>query len=63
MIDDRLSTKPRNISFKAYKKLKLRMLDDFCVKLTKEQRMRFDSLKTEIEVDNFCLSRIDELLK
>ena len=58
MLDDRTATKPRNISFKAYKKMKLKILDDFCIKLTEDQIAHFNSLKTEIAVDNFCISMI-----
>lgn len=58
MLDDRNATKPRNVSFKEYKKMKRKILDDFCIKLTDEQIAHFNSLKTEIAVDNFCISMI-----
>lgn len=60
MLDDRTSTKPRNMSFKAYKEMKLKMLKDFCIKLTDKQLEHFNELKTEIAIDNFCISAIRE---
>ena len=60
MFDDRTSTKPRNMSFKEYKKMKLQMLTEFCVHLTPSEIVRFNSLETEIQVDNFCISAINK---
>ena len=60
MLDDRTTTKPRNVSFKEYKKMKRKMLSEFCIHLNEEELWRFNSLKTEIEVDNFCISMINK---
>lgn len=62
-MNDRTTTQPRNMSFKNYKKMKLGMLDDFCVQLTSEEKTHFNSLKTEIAVDNFCISAINKSIK
>ena len=62
MLDDRTATKPRNISFKEYKRIKYKMLRDFCIHPTDEEMNRFNSLTTEIEVDNFCISMIRKYL-
>ena len=60
MVNERTSAfNERKMSIKAYKKMKLSMLSDFCVKLTDEQKEHFDSLKTEIAIDNFCISAIN----
>lgn len=46
----------RKMSFRVYKQMKKRMLiRDFCISLTKEETERFDSLTTEVQVDQFCL--------
>jgi hypothetical protein len=58
MLDDRTSTKPRNMSIKAYRKMKLKMLDEFSIRLTDEQKAYVNSLQTEIQIDNFCITVI-----
>ena len=63
MTNDKTATQPRNMSIKSYKKMKLDMLDDFCVNLTSEEKAHFDSLTTEVSIDNFCLSAISRNLK
>ena len=61
MLDDRTSTKPRNMSLKAYRKMKLKMLkNDFCIKLTDEELDHAESLKTEIQIDQFCIGVINK---
>ena len=63
MLDDKTATKPRTMSLENYRKMKLKMLDEFCVKLTDEQINHVNMLKTEIAIDNFCISMIDKYLK
>ena len=58
----KIATQPRNTSFKEYKKIKRQMIRDFCITLTDEENKRFNSLTTEIEVDNFCISMINKYL-
>ena len=57
MINDREAARPeRKMSFKSYKKMKLKMLRrDFCIMLTDEELERAESLQSEIQVDQFCL--------
>lgn len=62
MSSDKGATQPRNVSFKEYKKIKRQMLRDFCIPLTDEEKSRFNSLTTEIAVDNFCISMIQKYL-
>lgn len=62
MIDDRITTKPHNMSLKSYRKMKMRMLKDFYIELTPEQISYINSLTTEIEIDNFCISCINKKL-
>lgn len=62
MFDDRLSTNPRNMSLKSYRKMKLRMLKDFYIELTPEQMSYINNLKTEIAIDNFCVDCINKKL-
>lgn len=46
-------------NFESYRKAKLKILEkDCCIKLTQEDREHANSLKTEIEVDNFFISAI-----
>ena len=58
MIDDRSATGfQRKMSFKSYKKMKLRMLQrDFCIKLTDEELEHANTLTTEAQVDQFCIT-------
>jgi hypothetical protein len=58
MLDDKTSTKPRNMSLKAYRKMKLKMLEEFSIRLTAEQKAHVNSLQTEIQIDNFCITVI-----
>lgn len=53
----------RGMTLKAYREMKLKMLKEFCVHLTEEQREYMKSLKTEIAIDNFCISVIDNNIK
>lgn len=48
----------RKMSLKAYRKMKLRMLKEFCIKLTDEQLAHMNELKNEIQIDNFCIAVI-----
>lgn len=62
MLDDRNATKPRNMSFKTYKKMKYTMLTDFQICISEEEKQHFDSLTTEVAVDNFCIDMIKKYL-
>ena len=57
MINDRDAARPqRQMSFKQYKKMKLKMLQrDFCIPLSDEELAYAESLQSEIQVDQFCL--------
>jgi 5-enolpyruvylshikimate-3-phosphate synthase len=46
------------MSIKQYRKMKLRMLKDFGIRLSDEQMNRMNKLETEIKIDNFCISLI-----
>ena len=63
MLDDKTATKPRTMSLENYREMKLKMLDDFCINLTEEQTNHVNMLKTEIAIDNFCISMIEKYLK
>lgn len=62
MIDDRNAAVPdRKMSFKQYKKHKLKMLRrDFCIRLTEEELAHADTLTTEMQVDQFCLGILNK---
>lgn len=62
MIDDKNAAGfQRKMSFKTYKKMKLRMLRrDFCIQLTDEELARYDALTTEIQVDQFCVTVLND---
>lgn len=62
MIDDRTATGfLRQMSFKQYKRYKLHMLEvDFCIKLTKEELDKYETLDTEIKVDQFCVTILND---
>lgn len=62
MIDDRNATKPRNMSFKSYRKLKMQMLDDFGIVLSDKEIYHLFTLTKEIELDNFCINMIKKYL-
>lgn len=53
----------RNMSLKEYRKSKLKMLDDFCITLSDEQMNHMNELKTEISIDNFCISLINNAIQ
>lgn len=56
MIDDKTAAKPRNMSLKSYRKMKLKMLEkDFCIKLTEEEEAHAKTLTTETQLDQFAL--------
>lgn len=57
MFDDKAAAGfTRQMSFKTYKKYKLHMLQvDFCINLTAEELERYNTLKTESQIDQFCL--------
>lgn len=51
---------PKNMSFKQYKKQKLKILErDFCIHLTEEEQERWNNLTTEAQVDQFFLGIIN----
>lgn len=62
MIDDRNAATPaRKMSFKAYKKAKLKILRrDFQVTLTEDELAHFDTLRTEVQVDQFCMGILNK---
>lgn len=62
MIDDRSAARlERKMSFKQYKKMKLKMLKrDFFVTLTDEELARAEELQSEIQVDQFCLGILNK---
>jgi len=62
MIDDRTSAVPqKTMSFNAYRNMKLRMLTrDFCIKLTEEELAHAKTLKTKVQVDQFCITALDK---
>lgn len=53
----------KNMSLKSYRKMKLRMLKDFCIHLSDEEKAHAFSLTKEIEIDNFCISMIRKYMK
>lgn len=54
-------SKKRNVSFKHYKKEKLKILErDFFVLLTKEELARYETLTTEVQIDQFCLGILNK---
>ena len=61
MLDDRTAFIPqKSMSLKAYRKMKLKMLSrDFCITLTQKEIDHANSLKSEIAIDNFCISVIN----
>ena len=62
MIDDKNAAGfQRKMSFKTYKKMKLKMLQrDFCVQLTDAELAHYNTLKTEIQVDKFCVTVLND---
>ena len=57
MYNDKDAARPqRQMSFKSYKKMKIKMLQrDFCIPLTDEELEYAANLQNEIQVDQFCL--------
>ena len=43
--------------------MKMRMLKDFHIKLTDEQIEHMNGLETELKIDNFCISLIQNGVK
>ena len=52
----------REMSLKSYRKMKLKVLKEFYVELSDEEMNKLFTLKTEIEIDNFCISMIKNRL-
>ena len=50
--------KVRQVSLKEYKRMKMKMLKQFCIYLTDDEKKYMNSLKNEIKVDQFCISKI-----
>lgn len=61
MLDDRTAFTPKKtMSLKTYRKMKLKMLSrDFCITLTQEELDHVNELTSEIAIDNFCISVIN----
>ena len=53
----------KKMSLKAYRKMKLKMLKEFCIKLSDEEMERIYSFKREIEIDQFCVSMFNKYIK
>ena len=53
----------KKMSIKSYRKMKLRMLKEFYIKLDEEQMDHMNELDTEIKIDNFCISLIKSGVK
>ena len=61
MLDDRTAAKPHKMSFKEYKKYKLKMLKrDFRITLTEEELAHANSLTTETQVNQFCIGILNK---
>ena len=62
MMDDKTAAGfTRQMSFKTYKRYKLRMLErDFCILLTPEELERYKTFTTESQVDQFCLGILND---
>lgn len=61
MIDSSTATRPRNMSLKAYRKMKLKMLKgDFRITITAEERKHAEELTTEAQIDQFCISMMNK---
>ena len=48
----------KQMPIKSYRKMKLKMLKEFCIKLSDEEMERMKLFKREIDIDNFCVSMI-----
>lgn len=53
----------KSMSIKAYRKMKLKMLKEFCIYLTDEEKNHLQELTKEIEIDNFCISMFRKYIK
>lgn len=53
----------KQMPIKSYRRMKLRMLKDFCIKLSEEEMNYAKSLTREIDIDNFCISMIRKYMK
>ena len=53
----------RQMSLKSYRKMKLKMLRDFCIKLSSEEKSHAESLTNETQIDNFCISMMRKYIK
>lgn len=62
MIDDKQAAGfQRQMSFKQYKKYKLRMLKkDFCLPLTETELTQYETLTTETQIDQFCVTMLNK---
>ena len=53
----------KKLSIKSYRKMKLRMLKEFCIKLSDEEMERLFGLTREIDIDNFGVSMLQKYIK
>ena len=53
----------KQMSIKAYRKMKRKMLNEFCINLNDEEKERFNSLTREIDIDNFCIDMFRKYIK
>ncbi len=62
MIEDKVAAGfTRQMTFKTYKKMKLRMLTkDFCLPLTETELAYAKTLTTEMQVDQFCVTMLNK---
>lgn len=62
MIDDKTAAGfQRQMSFKTYKKYKLRMLQrDFCLPLKPDELAYYETLTTETQIDTFCVTMLNK---
>lgn len=56
LVNDRPELRP--MTLEEYKEMKLETLDDFCIHLDEKDLDHIRGLKSEIQVDQFCLSKI-----
>ena len=62
MINDKESVfNERKMSLKEYRKMKIKMLKrDFCINLTDEELSHAETLTTEVQIDQFCISILNK---
>jgi len=53
----------KQLSLKAYRKMKLKMLKEFYINLSDEEVERMNSFTREIDIDNFCISMFRKYIK